>query len=143
MILLALWENRLLFFPQLRQFRQHFSPTCCSPAPPARPPLSPHPAAPASFYQLPAPRPALASPALHSLQSRAHPPRHQSPLPGHQLPRPQLGFFHFYNDRAECENQIEEFKNGFHADRLSSHRVLANQRLAFSVPLSIGREYQL
>src|SRR5712691_5741881 len=34
--------------------------------------------------------------------------------------------FAFYNDRGECENLIEEFKNGFRADRLSCHRFLAN-----------------
>jgi hypothetical protein len=34
--------------------------------------------------------------------------------------------FAFYNDRRECENRIEEFKNGFRADRLSCHRFLAN-----------------
>jgi hypothetical protein len=34
--------------------------------------------------------------------------------------------FAFYNDRGECENRIEEFKNGFYADRLSCHRFLAN-----------------
>lgn len=34
--------------------------------------------------------------------------------------------FAFYNDRGECENRIEEFKNGFRADRLSYHRFLAN-----------------
>jgi hypothetical protein len=34
--------------------------------------------------------------------------------------------FTFYNDRGECENRIEEFKNGFRADRLSCHRFLAN-----------------
>jgi hypothetical protein len=34
--------------------------------------------------------------------------------------------FRFYNERGECENRIEEFKNGFHADRLSCHRFLAN-----------------
>src|SRR5208282_5658944 len=34
--------------------------------------------------------------------------------------------FAFYNDRGECENRIEEFKNGFRADRLSCHRLLAN-----------------
>jgi hypothetical protein len=34
--------------------------------------------------------------------------------------------FDFYNDRGECENRIEEFKNGFRADRLSCHRFLAN-----------------
>jgi hypothetical protein len=32
----------------------------------------------------------------------------------------------FYNGRGECENRIAEFKNGFHADRLSCHRFLAN-----------------
>ena len=32
----------------------------------------------------------------------------------------------FYNDRGECETRIEEFKNGFRADRLSCHRFLAN-----------------
>ena len=35
--------------------------------------------------------------------------------------------FGFYNDRGECENRIEELKNGFAADRLSCHRFLANQ----------------
>jgi hypothetical protein len=34
--------------------------------------------------------------------------------------------FAFYNDRGEYENRIEEFKNGFRADRLSCHRFLAN-----------------
>jgi hypothetical protein len=34
--------------------------------------------------------------------------------------------FEFYNGRAECENRIAELKNGFHADRLSCHRFLAN-----------------
>src|SRR2546425_598839 len=34
--------------------------------------------------------------------------------------------FASYNDRGECENRIEEFKNGFRADRLSCHRFLAN-----------------
>src|SRR6202051_1735353 len=34
--------------------------------------------------------------------------------------------FAFYNDRGECENSIEEFKNGFAADRLSCHRFRAN-----------------
>ena len=32
----------------------------------------------------------------------------------------------FYNGRGECENRIAELKNGFHADRLSCHRFLAN-----------------
>jgi Transposase DDE domain group 1 len=34
--------------------------------------------------------------------------------------------FAFYNDRGECENRIEEFKNGFAADRLSCHRFRSN-----------------
>jgi len=34
--------------------------------------------------------------------------------------------FSFYNNRGECENRIEEFKNGFAADRLSCHRFRAN-----------------
>src|SRR5262249_2573521 len=34
--------------------------------------------------------------------------------------------FAFYHDRGECENRIEELKNGFCADRLSCHRFLAN-----------------
>jgi Transposase DDE domain group 1 len=41
-------------------------------------------------------------------------------------PGPASQVFAFYNDRGECENRIEEFKNGFHADRLSCHRFLAN-----------------
>jgi hypothetical protein len=32
----------------------------------------------------------------------------------------------FYHGRGECENRIAELKNGFHADRLSCHRFLAN-----------------
>ncbi len=32
----------------------------------------------------------------------------------------------FYDGRGECENRIAELKNGFHADRLSCHRFLAN-----------------
>jgi len=39
---------------------------------------------------------------------------------------PAATVFAFYNDRGECENRIEEFKNGFRADRLSCHRFLAN-----------------
>jgi hypothetical protein len=39
---------------------------------------------------------------------------------------PASQIFAFYNDRGECENRIEEFKNGFRADRLSCHRFLAN-----------------
>ena len=35
--------------------------------------------------------------------------------------------FTFYNDRGECENRIEELKNGFAAGRLSCHRFAANQ----------------
>ena len=34
--------------------------------------------------------------------------------------------FDFYHGRGECENRIEELKNGFAADRLSCHRFLAN-----------------
>jgi Transposase DDE domain group 1 len=34
--------------------------------------------------------------------------------------------FAFYNRRAECENRIDELKNGFAADRLSCHRFLSN-----------------
>ena len=41
--------------------------------------------------------------------------------PGHAS-----ALFAFYNDRGECENRIEELKNGFRADRLSCHRFLAN-----------------
>ena len=37
-----------------------------------------------------------------------------------------MEIFAFYNDRGECENRIEEFKNGFRADRLSCQRFLAN-----------------
>ena len=36
--------------------------------------------------------------------------------------------FAFYNDRGECENRIEEFKNGFRADRLELS-PLPGQRL--------------
>jgi hypothetical protein len=32
----------------------------------------------------------------------------------------------FYNGRGECENRIDELKNGFSADRLSCHRFVAN-----------------
>jgi len=42
--------------------------------------------------------------------------------------------FAFYNDRGECENRIEEFKNGFHADRLSCHRFLANAFRLLQLP---------
>lgn len=42
------------------------------------------------------------------------------------LTGPAEQVFAFYNDRGECENRIEEFKNGFRADRLSCHRFLAN-----------------
>jgi hypothetical protein len=42
------------------------------------------------------------------------------------LPGRAGDIFAFYNDRGECENRIEEFKNGFCADRLSCHRFLAN-----------------
>jgi len=42
------------------------------------------------------------------------------------LKGPSRSVFAFYNDRGECENRIEEFKNGFAADRLSCHRFRAN-----------------
>ena len=42
------------------------------------------------------------------------------------LAGPAEEVFAFYNGRGECENRIEEFKNGFCADRLSCHRFLAN-----------------
>ena len=32
----------------------------------------------------------------------------------------------FYTNRGECENRIEELKNGFSADRLSCHKFNAN-----------------
>lgn len=32
----------------------------------------------------------------------------------------------FYNGRGECENRIDELKNGFSCDRLSCHRFVAN-----------------
>jgi hypothetical protein len=48
--------------------------------------------------------------------------------------------FRFYNERGECENRIEEFKNGFHADRLSCHRFLANAfRLLLHLCLQLGQ----
>lgn len=34
--------------------------------------------------------------------------------------------FAFYNDRERMRKSHREFKNGFHADRLSYHRFLAN-----------------
>jgi len=39
---------------------------------------------------------------------------------------PAEELFSFYQGRGECENRIEELKNGFAADRLSCHRFLAN-----------------
>jgi hypothetical protein len=45
----------------------------------------------------------------------------------------------FYHGRGECENRIGEVKNGFHADRLSCHRFLAN---AFRLALH-GLAYNL
>jgi len=42
------------------------------------------------------------------------------------LPGRSRSVFSFYNDRGEWENRIEEFKNGFAADRLSCHRFRAN-----------------
>jgi hypothetical protein len=52
---------------------------------------------------------------------------------------PASEVFAFYNDRGECENRIEELKNGFRADRLSCHRFLAN---AFRL-LLYGAAYNL
>ncbi len=34
--------------------------------------------------------------------------------------------YEFYTKRGECENRIEELKNGFNADRLSCHKFYAN-----------------
>lgn len=42
------------------------------------------------------------------------------------LPGRAQQVFAFYQGRGECENRIQEFKNGFAADRLSCHRFLAN-----------------
>jgi hypothetical protein len=42
------------------------------------------------------------------------------------LTGPAVDGYTFYNGRGECENRIGEVKNGFHADRLSCHRFLAN-----------------
>lgn len=42
------------------------------------------------------------------------------------LPDEAATVWQFYNGRGECENRIAELKNGFHADRLSCHRFLAN-----------------
>jgi hypothetical protein len=39
---------------------------------------------------------------------------------------PARAGYAFYNGRGECENRIAEVKNGFHGDRLSCHRFLAN-----------------
>jgi DDE family transposase len=49
--------------------------------------------------------------------------------------------FAFYNDRGECENRIEELKNGFCADRLSCHRFLANafRLLLHGAAYNLGR----
>lgn len=47
--------------------------------------------------------------------------------------------YNFYNGRGECENRIAEVKNGFHADRLSCQRFLAN---AFRLALH-GLAYNL
>jgi hypothetical protein len=55
-----------------------------------------------------------------------------------QRGRAQAGYT-FYNGRGECENRIAEVKNGFHADRLSCHRFLAN---AFRLALH-GLAYNL
>jgi hypothetical protein len=42
------------------------------------------------------------------------------------MSRPRFRGLCLLHDRGECENRIEEFKNGFHADRLSCRRFLAN-----------------
>ena len=42
------------------------------------------------------------------------------------LPWPSAQVCSFYNRRAECENRMDELKNGFSADRLSCHRFLSN-----------------
>ncbi len=47
--------------------------------------------------------------------------------------------FEFYNARGECENRIKELKLGFHADRLSCEKYMAN---AFRLVLS-GLAYDL
>jgi Transposase DDE domain group 1 len=82
-----------------------------------------------------------------SFRYRAHPWSHQRRIcykAEHALAGSNLRFlvtnlsgrsrsvFSFYNHRGECENRIEEFKNGFAADRLSCHRFRAN---AFSLLL--------
>jgi hypothetical protein len=52
----------------------------------------------------------------------------------------------FYNGRGEGENRIAEFKNGFHADRLSCHRFLAKafrlglHRLAYNLVNSFRQQ---
>jgi hypothetical protein len=53
--------------------------------------------------------------------------------------------FAFYNDRGECENRIEEFKNGFAADRLSCHRFRANafRRLLHSFAYNLVNLFRL
>jgi hypothetical protein len=67
-----------------------------------------------SFSQFSPARPQLVTPAPDLLQGRAH--RHRNLLflitncPGRASQ-----VFAFYNDRGECENLIEEFKNGFRA----------------------------
>src|SRR5207253_1243301 len=91
---------------------------------------SPHATSAAQLFQLPPPRPQLVVPAPHLLQGRTLRRRNQPALRGYELRRTCLRraseVFAFYNDRGECENRIEEFKNGFRADRLSCHRFLAN-----------------
>ena len=79
-----------------------------------------------SYSQLPPSRPHLASTAPHRRQSRALRHRYQSSFPVTNCPGRSAQVFRFYNKRGECENRIEEFKNGFRADRLSCHRFLAN-----------------
>ena len=52
--------------------------------------------------------------------------------------------FSFYNQRAICENWIEEGKNGFSWDHLSLKRFLANQVrfLIFFLTMTIFRLFQ-
>jgi DDE family transposase len=88
-------------------------------------PLSLHGAAAARLFKFSPSRTLLVPPAAHLLQGRAHRGGNQPALRDHQLRRAG-DVFAFYNDRGECENRIEEFKNGFRADRLSCHRFLAN-----------------
>jgi hypothetical protein len=42
------------------------------------------------------------------------------------LPGRAKDLYAYYTERGECENRIEELKNGFKADRLSCHSFIAN-----------------